>query len=214
MEGTAQDDTRERAERVEAQLAIPVMVAAAVSVPAVYMTGLGEPYFTIGTVLNWASLVLLAAESLLLLFLARNRWEWIRRHRWTLAITVVAVPAMVLAFAPMQALRLLRLLYMLATLQVLRANRIFKAGRVLARRLGLTGRWRFLPIGTGSVLAAGFIVLVLADPAASHRHQQVLEQFAGYGRYAPALAVGAAVAIIVLAFAMYRRRRRDADEDR
>jgi hypothetical protein len=160
-----------RADRVEERLAIPVVIAAAVSVPAVFMTIVGDTRTAlVGTLLNWASLGVLTAESVLLFLLTGHRLAWLRRHRWTVVILAVAIPAVALTLAPVQVLRVaLRLIQFFGAVRVLRAGRIIRAGAVLARRVGGDGRWRHVPIMIGSVVAAVFVVLVLADPTSTAR---------------------------------------------
>lgn len=163
------------AARWERRLALPVVLAAAVSVPAVFLTVFGHERVALaGTLLNWASLAVFTAEAAVLFVLTGNRLDWVRQHRWTLAITAVAVPAVALTVAPVQVLRLIQFI---GAVRVLRAGRIIKAGRVLARRSGWTGRWRYLPILVGSVLAAVLVAAVLADPSSTTR--QLLTEYMG-----------------------------------
>lgn len=195
------------------RLALPVIVAAAVSVPAVFLTMLDHPYATrAGYVLNWLSVAVLTAEAALLVLVSRDRRAFLWRHRWTLAITVVAVPAVIFAVAPVQALRLLQLLRLVGTLRILRARTIFKAGTVLARRLGITGRGRYALVLAGSLLAAVFVALVLVDPTANRRHQQVLQELLQSLGPVPVLVAG--VILAVATFLVVRYRRRDASADR
>src|SRR5690606_11299911 len=174
------------AERWEERLATPVVIAAAVSVPALFLAVFADGFLAlIGQLLTWASLVILTAETLLLLVLAGHRWVWLRRHWWAVLVLLLAIPAMVAALAPIQALRLLGFLWQLWRLQILRVRTIVRAGRVLIRRL--TGPWRYVVGVSGSLLAIGFAALVLVDPAASAQRERVLAQLAQWSR--PALAV-------------------------
>lgn len=201
-----------RAERWEQRLAIPVIIAAAVSIPAVFLTTVTEgTSATVGTALNWASLTVLTGESVLLFILTGDRIQWLRRHKWPLLILAVAVPAVIFAFAPAQALRLVfRLVRFVGALRVLRAGRIIKAGRVLAHRIGWEGRWRYLPILAGSVVAAVFVGIILNDRSSTTR--DLLERITGWPRAVLAVLAGAILAAATFLVLRYRRRGNGAPE--
>lgn len=193
----------ELAERWEQRLAVPVILAAAVAVPAVFLTIFGEGRTAlVGTLLNWASLALLTAEAAVLFILTGDRLAWVRRHRWTLTITAVAIPAVALTLAPLQVLRLIQFV---GALRVLRAARIIKAGRVLARRSGWTGRWRYVPSLVGSILAAVLVAAVLSDPTSTTR--QLLTRYAD-DWLAAVLAVLAGAVLATATFIVLRYRNR------
>lgn len=118
-----------RAGEVEGRLAIPVLVAALVSVPAVFLTTTGGTTAVIGRVLNWLSLVVLLGESAVLLWLSRDVLAWLRNYRWQLIVTAVAVPAVVFVLGPVQ---ILRLLLAVGALRILRAGRILRAAACVA----------------------------------------------------------------------------------
>lgn len=195
-----------RADWVEDRLAIPVIIAAAVTVPAVFLTVLTEGTAArVGIALNWVSLSVLTAESALLFLLAGRRLAWIWRHKWTLAILAVAIPAMIFIAAPAQALRILfRIMHLVGALRVLRAGRIIKAGRVLARRIGWDGKWRYLPILAGSVVAAVFVGVVLSDPTSTTR--DLLQDTVGWLGIPLTLLAGAILAGATFIVVRYRRR--------
>lgn len=208
--GAAARDSR--AERWEQRLALPVILAAVVSVPAVFLTMLDDRHLLLtGHALNWASLVVLASETALLLVLSSARRAWLWRHRWTLAITVLAVPAVIFAAAPIQALRLVSLLRFLGTLRILRANTIVNAGRVLARRFGLTGFRRYALVFGGSLLAAGFVALVLVDPTTARQHRRLFAELQGWLGPMPALVAGTVLAAATFIVVLYRRGVTDRD---
>lgn len=195
------------ADKWERRLAVPVIFAAAVAVPAVFLTIFGGGRTAlVGTLLNWASLAVLTAEAAVLFLLTGDRLAWVRRHRWTLAITAVAIPAVIFALAPVQALRLvLRLVQFFGALRVLRAGRIIKAGRVLARRSGWTGPWRYAPILLGSVVAAVFVAIILADPTSTTR-RLLDEHVSDRVTIALALLAGAILAAATFVVLRYRNR--------
>jgi hypothetical protein len=195
-----------RADRVEGRLAVPVIAAAAVSVPAVFLSVLTDgTSATIGTALNWASLAVLTAESVVLFILTGHRLAWLWRHKWTLAVLAVAIPAVILVVAPAQSLRVVvRLVQFFGAIRVLRAGRIVKAGRVLARRIGWDGPWRYLPILAGSVLAAGFVAVVLSDPTSTTR--RLLADLPGGLELALVVLAAAILAGATFVVVRYRRR--------
>jgi hypothetical protein len=194
-----------RAERVEERLAVPVIIAAAVSVPAVFLSTVTEGTSArVGTALNWASLVVLSAESVLLFLLAGDRLGWLWRHRWKLLVLVVAIPAVALTVAPAQSLRLVVwVIRFFGALRVLRAGRIIRAGRVLARRFGWVGHWRYLPVLAGSVVAAVLVTIILADDTSTTRLW--LARAGGWPRPPLVLAAGALLAVATFAVVRYRR---------
>lgn len=175
----------ERATRMERRLALPVVAAAMVSVPAVFLTTLGGTAAQAGTVLNWLSLLVLTGESLVLLAVSNDRVAWLRRHRWMVAVALLTVPAVVLAVGPVQLLRLVRFV---GAVRLLRVNRILKAGRILRARANLEGAWRnAIAVGV-TVLAAAFAGLVLADPTSQSR--QWVEWLTAHFGYGPAVVAG------------------------
>jgi hypothetical protein len=182
-----------------------VIVAALVSVPAVFLTTAEADQLAIaGHVLNWASLMVLTAESVVLFLLTGERLRWVWRHRWPLAVLVISIPAVIVAAAPMQTLRLVVwLIRMIGALRILRANRIVRAGRVLARRIGWTGPWRYLPILVASVVAAGFVVLVLSDETSTSR--AAIARVPGWPGTVLVLSAGAILAVATFVVLRYRR---------
>lgn len=166
LEAPRDPEKQERAERWEGRLAIPVLVAALISVPAIFLMTTGGTTAAVGRVLNWLSLAVLVGESVLLLALSRDIADWLRAHKWELALVGLTVPAVVFAIGPVQ---LLRLIFSVGTLRILRVSRIVRAGRVLVRKLGLTARRRKAVLALAALLAAAFGVIVLANPESRTR---------------------------------------------
>ncbi len=157
-----------REQRLQQRLALPVLVAALVSVPAVFLTFAGGALGVTGRVLDLASGAVLLAETVALLVVAEDRRAWVRGHRGLLALTGVVVVGVVLAVGPVQVFRLVRTV---GALRVLRAGRIVRATRQLASRTG--GRLvQVLTVAAGAVVAV-FVGLVLADPTS--RSRSILE---------------------------------------
>jgi CsoR family transcriptional regulator, copper-sensing transcriptional repressor len=167
---------RERAEVVEERFALPAILAAVASIPAMFLTMLEGNAALVGSALNYASLAVLTAETVVLLVLAGDRLQWLRRHALIVGVAVVSVPAVIFAIGPVQVLRLVRFV---GALRVIRVRRILKAGSVLRRRAGWTD-WclRVLTVVV-SLASAGFVALVLADPTSQSRRvvDGTLERF-------------------------------------
>lgn len=188
--------TADRAEALERKLALPVIVAALVSVPAVFLTTLDGAAAQMGSVLNWASLAVLTGESVVLFLAAEDRMRWLREHRGMVAVALLAIPAVVFAVGPAQIFRLVRFI---GALRVIRVNRILKAGRILRTRAQLEGVWRnAVAIGV-TVIAAVFVALVLTDQTSQTRAW--IDEFAQRFGVAPVvvagLILGAATFVVV-----------------
>ena len=187
--------TRER--EWEERFAVPVLVAALASVPAVFLTLLDGAAEAVGNVVNWASGAVLVAETVVLFAVSERKWSWLKGHVWLVLLTVAVVIAVVLAIGPVQLLRLLRVF---GALRIVRAGRIVKAARIMRRRAGLTGRWTKIASAGAGVLVAAFVAVVLADPTS--RSRQLLEQWVG-DLDGPALVVLVLLAGALLAVATY-----------
>ncbi len=175
MTDTDQTDTprEDRADRVAKRLAIPVLVAALASVPAVFLTLLDEPWNSIGDGLNTLSGAVLIAETVVLLAVAEDKRAWARRNWWLFALIAIIIPAVIFALGPAQLLRLVRPLIQLVrfagALRIVRIKRIIKAGKILRERVGLDEGWqRAIGIGV-TVLCAAFVAVVLVDPSSQSR---------------------------------------------
>ncbi|MEU3016829.1 metal-sensitive transcriptional repressor family protein [Nocardiopsis sp. NPDC007018] len=190
------------ARALERRLALPVLVCASASVPAVFLDMWGQGRWAeFGHRVNWLAGLVLWAEWILLVALARNRLDWLRTHRWSTFVAALTLPAVVFALGPAQVLRLVRAA---ATLRLLRVTRIAEAGGVLRRRLGLTGTRATVVAAATTVLCAVFVAAVLSDPdSASRRYADAL--LSGLGPWP--VVTAAAVVTASLAFVLVRRRR-------
>lgn len=200
----ASADPVDRADRVAERLAVPVLIAALASVPAVFLTLADDPWATLGSGLNTLSGAVLIAETVVLIALADDRRAWIRRNKWLVALTVVIIPAVVFAVGPVQLLRLVRVV---GALRIIRVGRILKAGRIVRERHGLDRTWQRV-IGVGvSVLCAAFVAMVLTDPTSVSR--QALDQAQARLGWAGVLIAGALLA----AATFIVRQQRDRDQE-
>lgn len=186
-----------REERWQQRLALPVLVAALASIPAMFLTVAEGVWGTTGHVIDIASGAVLVAETLILFAVAESKRDWIRGHLGLVALTVAVIVAIVFALGPVQVLRLIRTV---GALRILRAGRIVKAGRSLARRLGFTGRFAQLLAAGAGVLVAIFVGVVLADPTS--RSHDLLSRVLG-DLSTPVVVVLSAVAGVILGIATY-----------
>ena len=186
-----------REERWQERLALPVLVAALASIPAMFLTVADGALGTAGYLVDLASGLVLVAETVILFAVAESKRAWIRGHLGLIALTVVVVVAVVFALGPAQVLRLVRTV---GALRILRAGRIVKAARSVGDRLGFTGRLAHLASFGAGVLVAVFVGVVLADPT-SRSHDLLTAVLGDIG--VPAIVALSAVAGVVLGLATY-----------
>lgn len=210
--GTALDgDERpgDRADRLQERLAVPVLVAALASVPAVFLTLFEGPAQMVGAAINGLSGLVLIAETLALLAVSENRLRWARENLWLVALALVMVPAVIFAVGPVQLLRVLRVgVRMVGALRIIRVGRILKAGRIVRERAGLDQTWQRFAGFAVSLLVAGFVVVILSDPSSQSR--QLLDDVIDVTGPVPVvlagLVLGAATLVVMLS-------RRDAEPE-
>lgn len=189
----------EPAARAEERFTVPVIVAALASVPATFLTMAEGRAELVGNVVNYLTLAVFAAETVVLFVLAGDRLQWLREHKYMVGVTLVTIPAVVFALGPVQLLRLVRFVRVLGALRILRVGRILRAGRVLRERAGLDGwAWR-ASIGALSVLAAAFVALTLADPSSESRQllAGVLERLGAPAIVLAGLLLGGATFVVL-----------------
>lgn len=154
------------AERLAEALRVPVLIAAVASVPAVFLSPLDGPVGVVGTLMNWLSMLVLAGESALLFVQSSDRLRWLRRHWWLVLIAVATVPAVIFAVGPVQVLRLVRVV---AALQVLKVRRLVRSARIIVRRGVRFTRLRALLSAVIALLAFVLVGLVVFDPDSTVR---------------------------------------------
>ena len=160
------EPTQDRADRLAERIAVPVLIAALASVPAVFMTFFDDPWETFGEGLNTLSGAVLIAETVVLFTVSQDRIAWIKRNRWLVLLALAIIPAIIFAVGPVQLLRLVRIA---GALRIIRVGRIVKAGRLVRERAGLTEGWRRAIGIAATLLCAAFVALVLADPTSATR---------------------------------------------
>ena len=186
-----------REERWQERLAVPVLVAAVASIPAMFLTVADGTLGTAGRVVDVLSGLVLVAETVILLVVAENKRAWIRGHIGLIALTVAVAVAVVFALGAVQVLRLVRTV---GALRILRAGRIVKAARTVSHRMGFTGRLSHVASAGAGLLVAVFVGVVLADPTSRSR-DLVTAVLGDIGT--PAVVALAGLAGVVLGFATY-----------
>lgn len=205
----ASSEPVDRADRVRDRLAIPVLIAALASIPAIFLTLLDDPWETIGTGINSLSGAVLVLETVVLLALADDRRRWLRRNRWLVALTIVIIPAVIFAVGPVQLLRLVRVV---GAIRIVRVGRILKAGRILRDRFGIN-RWWERAIGLGvTLLCAAFVAVILADPTSSTRQQLIDPVVDATGLPMGALVAAAGLILGIATFVVARARGEEAPD--
>jgi voltage-gated potassium channel len=133
----------ERARRIEQALDWPLTAAALLVVPVLVIQDgdYGQPWETLGTVLDWGTWLVFAAEAVVMLRVVSDRRAWLRAHPLDVAI-VVLTPPFLAALASVRLLRLLRLL------------RLFRLGPLL-RRVGSAESLRYAGVLAAVTAVAG-----------------------------------------------------------
>jgi hypothetical protein len=201
-----------REERWQERLALPVLVAALASIPAMFLTVAEGTLGTAGHVVDIVSGAVLVGETVILLVVAEHKRAWIRGHLGLIALTVAVIVAAVLALGPVQILRLVRTV---GALRILRAGRIVKAARSVGDRMGFTGRLAHVAAAGAGLLVAVFVGVVLADPTS--RSRDLLTAVLG-DVSTPVIVVLSGIAGLILGVATYLLARdtgsdADAEED-
>lgn len=187
----------------ESYLEPAVLTAALASVPAVFLATFDGLFGVVGLVLNWLSMIVLTAESVLLFWTSGDRVRWLRTHWWLVAITVVAIPAVIFTVGPVQMLRLVRVI---AAIHLVRVLRLVKVARTLRRRLHLYGRWWYVIWGGALLLAVVFLAIVLSDSTSTSR--RLLDAAVEYAGWGAVIAAGVLVALLAVAVWLLLRKRR------
>ncbi|GAB3228671.1 hypothetical protein GCM10027447_21130 [Glycomyces halotolerans] len=150
------------AQRIESRLTLPVVIAVCASVPAVFLTIWSDGELVMaGKILGWAAGAVLWAETVILLLAAEHKRKWLMQHKWLLLVSALTLLSLIVAAGGAQ---ILRLLYVIGSIRILRAKRIITAAQVLNRRFSLGIWWRSALFTGSGVIAAVFVAVVLADP--------------------------------------------------
>lgn len=99
-----------------------MLVAAVLVIPVLLIeeSNVGEPWDTIGTVLNWGTWLAFLSELVVMLAVVPDRRRWLREHPVEVVTVVLTPPFLPASLAAARVLRLLRLVRLLRLMVVLR----------------------------------------------------------------------------------------------
>ncbi|TDS86168.1 MULTISPECIES: hypothetical protein [Nesterenkonia] len=202
----SEERARELEERWEDRLAWPVLIAAVISVPAVFLTLLDEPFEMIGHVGLWVTSVVLIFETIVLFLVSPKKIDWLLRNWWLVGLSVLVIVGVVFSIGPMQLLRLLR---SVGALRVLRAKQVAKAGHSL-QNVGASRWWRRLGTILATFVVTAFVVVALVDPESPAR--SFLDDLVGE-EWAIPTAIGAGLLLFGATYLLVRQPRGEAEDD-
>ena len=151
--------------RWENRLAWPVFVAAIVSVPAVFLTLLDEPFEMIGHVGLWLVTAVLVLETAVLFLVSPRKIDWLGRNWWLVGLTGGGILAVIFSIGPLQLLRVFR---SVGALRVLRAKQVARAGESLGKKDHSSWR-QVLGKVLATIVVGAFVVIALVDPDSEAR---------------------------------------------
>lgn len=200
--GEASDETiEELQDRWETRLAWPVLIAAVISVPAVFLTLLDEPFELIGHVGLYLATAVLVFETVVLFLVSPKKIAWVLRNWWLIGLTVATILAVVFSIGPMQLFRTVR---GVGALRVLRAKQVAKAGESLAKK-GKSRRRRWFGQILATVVVGAFVVLALVVPESEARSS--LQNYVGE-EGVPFAAAAAGLLTVVVMYLLVRTPRK------
>lgn len=120
----------ERAIRAEQMMNTPLMIAAALTLPAVALTESAATGWlaTLGVILNWGTWLAFAVELVVMLILVPDRRTYLRHHLILVIVVILTPPVLPPGLQSIRAIRLLRLLRLLKLAQL--SHKVF-SGRGL-----------------------------------------------------------------------------------
>lgn len=193
-------------QRWENRLAWPVLIAAIISVPAVFLTLFDEPFKIIGDVVLYLTTVVLIFETLVFFLISPKKVAWVLRNWWLIGLSIATVLAVIFSIGPMQLFRTVR---SVGALRVLKAKQVAKAGESLANKS--KQRWRrWLGQILAIVVVGAFVVLALVVPESEARTS--LESVVGEEGVPFATAVAGAITVAVMYF-LVRTPRKQRDNE-
>jgi len=105
----------ERAIRAQRALQLPMIIAAALTLPSLILLETRETGFlyVLSVVLNWGTWLAFLVELIVMLAVVPNRWRYIKNHPVEIAIVVLTPPVLPAGFQFLRVFRLFRLLRLL-----------------------------------------------------------------------------------------------------
>jgi hypothetical protein len=150
-----------RGARWEARLRKPVLAAALLALPTVflYFSKLEGTWAIVAVSLAWSIWIVFVAEAAIMLTVVRDRWAWVRGHLFGLAIIVATFPALTHILEGLLAARAVSSLQATRVLQVLylaKAGKLIKSALIL-RNGGAVQRHPF--VSTALILALAVVLV-------------------------------------------------------
>lgn len=210
MGEASDEEIDELQDRWETRLAWPVLVAALLSVPAVFLSLLDEPFEIVGSVALHLATAVLVFETVVLFLISPKKVAWVLRNWWLIGLTIATILAVIFSIGPMQLFRTVR---GVGALRVLRAKQVAKAGESLANK-GRSRRRRWFGQILATVVVGAFVVLALVVPESEARSS--LESFVGEEGVPFAAAAAGLLTVVVMYFLVRtpRKQCKNAEVDR
>lgn len=207
LDQTSDDKIDEIQQRWENRLAWPVLIAAILSVPAVFLTLLDEPWEMIGHIGLYLTTAVLVIETTVFFLISPKKVDWVRRNWWLIGLTVATILAVAFSIGPMQLFRTVR---SVGALRVLRAKQVAKAGESLANKS--KKRWRrWLGQILATLVVGAFVVLALAVPESEAR--TTIEDYVGEDAVPFAAAIAGVITVVLMYFLVRTPRKQQESED-
>src|SRR5690625_255902 len=207
LDKTSDEQIEAIQERWENRLAWPVLIAAFLSVPAVFLTLLDQPFKVIGDMGLYLTTAVLVFETVIFFLISPEKVAWVRRNWWLIGLTIAVIVAVIFSIGPMQLFRTMR---SVGALRVLRAKQVAKAGDSLAKRS--KSRWRrWLGQILATFIVSTFVVLALVVPESEAR--SALENYVGEDGVPIAAAVGGLITLVAMYF-LVRTPRKERNKKR
>ncbi|GAA4479365.1 hypothetical protein GCM10023190_22270 [Enteractinococcus fodinae] len=203
---TSDDKIDEIQERWEKRLAWPVLIAAILSVPAVFLTLFDEPLEMIGHILLYLTTAVLVIETTIFFLISPKKIDWVRRNWWLIGLTIATILAVIFSIGPMQLFRTVR---SVGALRVLKAKQVAKAGESLANKGNKRWRRWFGQI-LATLVVGAFVVLALAVPESEAR--TTLENYVGEEGVPFAAAIAGVITVVGMYF-LVRTPRKQGDSE-
>jgi hypothetical protein len=201
-----------RGARWEQRLRVPVLTAAWLAIPTVflYFSKLEGALAVVAVTLAWSIWVVFLVEAVVMLSVVRDKRAWLRGHLFSIGILVATFPLLTHALEALLAARALSGVQAVRVLQVLylaKAGKLIK-GLLIVRRSGRGPRHPVLASLLGLLIAAILVGIgdriVTGDKHATPLHGTV-ELIESLPHWSLALAA-AALVVVVLTAATGRRR--------
>ncbi len=102
----------ERSELIAKRFELPVLIAALLVIPVIVVeqSDWGDPWTTLGVIVNWLIWLVFLAEVVTLIAVAPKKSVWLRQHPLELAIVVLTPPFLPTSLQALRVFRLARLL--------------------------------------------------------------------------------------------------------